>query len=376
MVGMVIAMLGILVMMQVSTVSESQKRTTTGGDDAQNNGAIALFGLQREIRQSGWGATNLRVIGCDVQLRAGVTITNMAPFTINHPSIPAGDPNTDTLLVISGSTNGTPEGDGITGQPATTTYVVQTAGSFQAGDWVIAVPKDRVLPCSGANALILDRIVNRATPNVTVATGVAGLTVPAAVGIYKSPALFNMGQTVKASAYRILDHNLTLCDYTVNDCSAAASRNDPAVWVPISTNIVSLRAHYGRDTSGVGAMDGLPDANGWDQATPSAAASSMCGWLRTSAVRLALVTRSGQYEKAVATDTTNPATVAGLIAKPVWAGEAATGGSAGAGAAAPINLMMKPDGTTDPDWQHYRYRVFQAVLPIRNISWLGVQAGC
>jgi type IV pilus assembly protein PilW len=375
MVGMVIAMLGILVMMQVSTVSESQKRTTTGGDDAQNNGAIALYGLQREIRQAGWGATNLRVIGCDVLIRAGVTIPNMAPFTINHPSIPAGDPNTDTLLVISGSTNGSPEGDGITGQSAATTYAVQTPTSFVAGDLVIAVPKDRKSPCSGADTLILDRVVSSASPNVTVTTGVAGLTVPAALGIYKYPGLFNMGQAVKASAYRILNHNLTLCDYMVNDCSAVASKDDATVWVPISTNIVSLRAQYGKDTAAAGSMDGTLDANGWDQATPSAVASSMCGWLRTSAVRLALVTRSGQYEKDIVTDTITPST-SGLIGKPSWMGEVATGGSTGTGAAAPINLVMKPDNTSDPDWQHYRYRVFQTVVPLRNISWLGVTTGC
>jgi type IV pilus assembly protein PilW len=65
-----------------------------------------------------------------------------------------------------------------------------------------------------------------------------------------------------------------------------------------------------------------------------------------------------------------------LIGKPGWTGEVATGGSAGTGAAAPINLVMKPDNTSDPDWQHYRYRVFQTVVPLRNISWLGVTTGC
>jgi len=37
MIGLVIGMVAIVVMMQVFSVSEGYKRTTTGGDDAQNN---------------------------------------------------------------------------------------------------------------------------------------------------------------------------------------------------------------------------------------------------------------------------------------------------------------------------------------------------
>ncbi|MCX7179106.1 MAG: prepilin-type N-terminal cleavage/methylation domain-containing protein, partial [Proteobacteria bacterium] len=48
MVGMVIGMLGIIVMMQIFALAEGQKRSTTGGGDAQNTGAIALYGLQRD----------------------------------------------------------------------------------------------------------------------------------------------------------------------------------------------------------------------------------------------------------------------------------------------------------------------------------------
>jgi len=55
MIGMVIGMLGIVIIMQMSSLFENQKRTTSGGDDAQNNGAIALFGLSRDIKQAGYG---------------------------------------------------------------------------------------------------------------------------------------------------------------------------------------------------------------------------------------------------------------------------------------------------------------------------------
>ena len=107
MVGLVVGMIGVVIMMQIFSVSEGYKRTTTGGDDAQNNGAIALYGIQRDLRQAGQGTNSFNglvppnaaasLIGCNITLRAGVTINANGPVTINHASIPAGDANTDTL---------------------------------------------------------------------------------------------------------------------------------------------------------------------------------------------------------------------------------------------------------------------------------------
>lgn len=363
MVGMVIAMLGILVMTQIFMMSEGQKRTTTGGDDALNSGAIGLFALQRDLRHAGWGTSNFKMIGCDVLFRAGVTIPNMAPVTINPPTtvVPAGDANTDTLLVISGSTNGSPEGDGITSQPAANIYAVQTPTSFATNDWVVAMPQNRPTPCSGANQLRLDRVTASAAPNISVVTGVASMS---------NGTLFNFGQTVRANAYAIRGGALTQCDYIANDCSNAGSVANAAVWVPVADGIVSMRAQYGRDTTTPG-MDAIIDADGWDQFTPATVATLACDWTRIGALRIALVARSGMYEKDNVTAASNPSTTPGLPPKPIWEGEYTTPGNTNApGNARPINL------TADANWQHYRYKVFQTVVPLRNISWQGVQTGC
>lgn len=55
MVGMVVGLLGTIIIFQVFEVSERIKRTTTSGGDAQQNGAAALFALQRGVRQAGYG---------------------------------------------------------------------------------------------------------------------------------------------------------------------------------------------------------------------------------------------------------------------------------------------------------------------------------
>jgi len=374
MVGMVIGMLGIIVMMQVFALAEGQKRATTGGGDAQNNGAIALYGVQRDIRQAGWGNSDLKVIGCDVVLPAGrsaaappaVTLNPMAPVTINHPGIPAGDLNTDTLLVVYGNTNGTPQGDGFVAANTTATiFQVQTPTSFIVNDWVIAIARTRPAQPTSCGT-ILDRVAcvgiacAAAVPsasNVVVATGAAVNTL---LGGTPSSTLYNLGQAPKILAYAIRGGNLTLCDYMANDCGAAGNTGNATIWVPISSNIVSLRAQYGRDTTILAApatvtMDGIVDI--YDQTMPTLQTAANvaptpttgCGWARISAIRLVLVARSGQYEKDPVTTTA-----------PAWLGTATT----------PIDL------SADTDWAHYRYKIFQTVVPVRNIAWLGAQTGC
>ena len=332
MVSLVIGMFGIIIMMQLFALAEGQKRDTTGGDDAGNNGAIALYELQRDIQQGGYGASDVKLIGCDLMLRTGVTLSAMAPVTINPAAIPAGDANTDTLLVVYGDSNGSPQGDGITSQPATATYAVQTPTSFAANDRIVAVPQNRPATCS----LILDQVTGVTGSNVSVVTGAAGMT---------NGTLYNLGQAPTVLAYAIRGGDLTVCDYSAVDCSltqaAVSAATWQAMWTPIASNIVSMRAEYGRDTSVP--MDATVD--GYDQNTPNTA----CGWSAVYAVRIALVARSAQFSKNAVTAT-----------RPTWMGSAST----------PIIL------TANANWQNYRYKVFQTVVPIRNMAWLGVQPGC
>lgn len=277
MVGMVIGSLGVIIIMQVFSVFEDQKRTSTGGSDAQSTGAIALYGLQRDLRQSGYGISTLSLLGCNLQLPPATAVTiPLAPVTI-YPGgtattlFPATDQNTDRILIIYGNTNGASQGDGLT----------------QAG-----------------NAC-------------TVKT-------PGPPG------------SVKILAYAIMGGNLMMCDYVAQNCANTAG------WVPIASNIVSMRVQYGRDTS-TPTMDGIVDQ--YDQTAPTTA----CGRARISAVRIVLVARNSQYNKSEVTPTA-----------PLWMGSAAT----------PVDL------SNDGEWKHYRYKAFQTVVPLRNVIWMGVQPEC
>jgi type IV pilus assembly protein PilW len=349
MVAMAIGLFGVIVMMQVYASYEASKRSTTSGGDAMNEGITAIYALQRDVRMGGFGIADPKLLGCNLLLRAGVTLNAMAPVTINHASIPAGDGNTDTLLVVYATTSSSPQGDKI--NPAANG--VQTPSAFAVNDWLVQAPASRlnqVAPADPAFTAYLAVISAACVPTLAldqaaavVAAPTHNLTLTSAAALGSGNTLFNLGpRAPKIVAYAIRGGNLTVCDYTVNDCSAAGSTGDPAVWVPIASNIVSMRAEYGRDTTAVGSMLGV--VNLYDQTTPATA----CTWMRTSAVRLALVARSVQTAGGATT------------AAPVWDGSANN----------PINL------TGNPAWQNYRYKVFQTVVPIRNIAWLGAVPGC
>jgi prepilin-type N-terminal cleavage/methylation domain-containing protein len=242
MVAMVIGMIGIIIMMQVFASAEGQKRTTTGTGDAQSNGAMAIYTLQRDIREAGYGFNAMNALGCPLALPAPAsrTLTQLAPVIINPltaagvPEVPAGDDNTDTLLVAYGNGEGSPEGDVITAIPSATVIGVQTAASFSVGSQVIAAPSGPTAGCS----LTLARVVSIAAPN---------LTTEVASGAIDGGTLFNLGTIPRIRAYAVRGGNLTFCDYinelgNTVDCSLAAN------YVAIANNIVSLRAQYGRDT--------------------------------------------------------------------------------------------------------------------------------
>jgi len=335
MVAMVIGMFGVLIMMQVLSVSEEQKRTTTSGNDAMNEGVLALYAIQSDVRMSGYGITDPKLLGCTLQLRAGVTLGSLSPVTVNSANITGADASTDTLLVFYSNSYGTPQGDQVIGAGNT----MQTPSAFVASDWVVAAPPTRATPCN----LTLDRVASVVAGSVSLASG-AVLNV--------GDTLFNMGQTYRAVGYAVRGGNLTTCDYTNAgvDCSAAGS------WSSIANNIVSLRAQYGRDTSAPG-MDGIVDA--YDQSTPDplVTPNTLCGWSRISALRMALVSRSIQMERDEVT-----------ALAPVWDGSVA--GNPAGSAAHPIVL------SGNADWKLHRYKVFQTLVPIRNMSWLGVVTGC
>jgi type IV pilus assembly protein PilW len=363
MVGLVIGMLAIIIIMQIFSASDTSRRTTTGGDDAQINGTIALYGLERDIRAAGYGVSSYNLTGCSLgyttsQDSAAVTLSGaIAPVIINPPAslVPAGDTNTDTLFVMYGNSNSPSEGDIMIAPSTAGNYQMATPTSFAANDYVIAQTSTRPGTCS----LTRDKVASVTSPNVVVSPGVAGLAANSIV--------YNLGQAPIIRAYAVRNGNLTVCDYTAYNCGSSSytSTLNSNVWVPIASNIVSLRAQYGRDTSGVAtsAMSGIVDT--YDQTTPGSAADTSglnvyCAWARVLATRVAVIARSPQYDKTMPTSTA-----------PTWAGSTVVATASASTPANPTAVTISLTGSSN--WQYYRYKTLQTTVPLRNSIWQGSQ---
>lgn len=363
MVGLVIGLLTLLVIMQVYATWEGQKRSTTSGSDAQVNGAVALYSIQRDMQMAGYGFASLDALNCKVLAYNDQRDPNefnfpaIAPVVINPTDIPAGDSNTDVVEISYGDSDGLVDGVGFQQQSgASANYKVQNRAGFTVGDMVIAVEPGldctvaqvTDLPASGScgqgggtgqTDVVVHNNGQFNDPRQSCSQVASHWNKPGGLGVtYTDGTLYNLGAMPKTVVYAVRGGNLTACDFYAQDCTDAAKTTDASVWVPIVNGIVSLQAQYGRDTSAP--MDQVADV--YDQTTPTTA----CGWARIPAVRIAVAARSTQYEK-----------------------DAVTG-------AAPSWLGGSIDLSANADWKHYRYKVFETLVPLRNVIWMGVQPSC
>jgi type IV pilus assembly protein PilW len=142
----------------------------------------------------------------------------------------------------------------------------------------------------------------------------------------------------------------------------------------LASDIVNLQAQYGFDTRAGVQVDSRVDK--WSSVMLNADGTGTTGdggdLARMIAVRVALVARSPIKEKrnaagvcdtTIDTATTNPVRAAN---SPTWmAGNPTTGILE----STPIDVSKNSDGTANPDWKCYRYKVFETVAPLRNLLW-------
>ncbi len=377
MVGMVIALAAMIVIMQVFAQSESQKRSSNYGADAQTNGAVALYTIERDARLAGFGMTSAPLLNCPAitiwrQSTLAVQQLRFAPFEVNPPaaSVLPGDGNTDVVAIAFGVSDTTVEGVGASQTVnAAANIVVANRAGFNTGDLVVGaqvvggawqctmhevtnVPGGQCGdPPSGAATELVHGTGNytnygKACLPVTAEynraggiAGVAALVKPTS----NVPNLFNLGAMPVNLAYAIRNNNLTVCDRVLSDCTQAAN------FMEIASDIVSLRAVYGKDTTLP--PDGTVDV--WDRVTPANDAQ----WLQVAAARIEIVARSAIKERADAAGSCDHLTPNRTMPdNQTWLGQ----GVAGAG----IDISG-----TDPEWQCYRYKLFQTVVPFRNLIW-------
>jgi type IV pilus assembly protein PilW len=357
--AMLIGLIGMTIIMQVFSVSEGRKRTTTGTSDAQITGNLALFTIETEMRSAGYGmiTSDSNMLGCTTIAYDSNRSTDdfnftMAPVLITNGA--GGAP--DQVTIIYGDSPQAVDGAKFSaGANPADDFPLGNAAGIRLGS--IAVASD---PGAGVNCGMVEvtGFAAGAVNNIEHDNGASytytnefgfpvtitatrnkpgGLSVG---GAFTDDALlFPLGRSPTVITYLVNNNRLesrTLIPYN----AAQDADGDDLSEAEIAGGVVQFQAQYGKDTD----ADRIVDT--WDQTTPATNAD----WLQVLAVRFALLVRSQQFER-------DPVTTVA----PTWFGGAYT--------------MTNVDGTADSnpgddnDWRHYRYRNYQTVVPLRNMIW-------
>jgi type IV pilus assembly protein PilW len=355
MVGLGLGLLTVAIIAQVVIASEGQKRTTTNGTDAQISGALALYAVQHEVQMSGYGITgNPGAIGCAVRYKAGAITGNfnLAPVTIDDDGH-----GSDMITVVRSakSTFSTPIK--VTGDHAQTAtfFTVSSSVGVANGDLLIAVPKD----ITTSNCAVIQVNDDPATKSLT-STIIPHA--PAASTPWNPSDLTTVMPAAgypKDDSYLVNLGSMVMNRYSVNNDThtlqiSSMSRGGPT-WsaaIDVQPQVVVMKALYGKDTNG----DGVIDL--YDKVVPA-------NWTQVKSIRMLVVARSAQFEKeAISTEAIdasgNLQWDVGSSAVPV------TGATVCHTSSQCLAVSLTFLGT---DWNHYRYKVYDTVIPLRNVMW-------
>jgi type IV pilus assembly protein PilW len=354
MVGAAIGLIGIVIITHVYLTNEQHKRVTTAAGGAQTNGAIALFALEREIRQAGFGLNSSFAFqcNCDSTVNAGcsaiqyyydtkysfppnASMLNSRNALSMYPFIITDAPNApDVLSVFYGSDN----------ERALATVLIEN----------LTTPGANIKPDGTAGFEVGNLIVLQAGATCAMyqVTGVvaeellhaANLWNPAGGGTLPtfpkdSTRIFNLGSRPVWKTFGIVNGKLQVTDQFAFLTAGAVSQD-------LMDGIVDLQAQYGKDVDGDGVVDS------WTKQLPTAMGTNFNAGdvAQIIAVRLAVLARSEHYEKPGTAGGACEATTAAN--RPTW-----TGGA--------FPTFDAPGALPSC----YKYRVFETTVPLRNMIW-------
>ena len=351
MVGLVIGLLTLLAIYQLFAVSEGRRRTVAAVSQAQSAGALALFAIEREIRSAGLGFASLDTtfLGCKVK----ATNTARSPAEFEFPFQPVEIKDGKEIWVLSGSSSNMFVGARFTGSLSGEFKMEKSNAGFQAGDLMVGT-KDAIttdclmmevtkgvgdvltLPSGGTEAY--QGVEHKASGYTNFYTGEAvtashngsdnNMLDSSATSLGEG-WIYSLGPKPTLSVWKLKDNRLLRYN-ALEDTEAAA--------VPVAQDVLQMVAEYGYDLDSSGKID---QSNEWTATTPT---QPNLG--RLIAVRIAVLVRTSQYEKDEVT-TENPR----------WA-----------------NGSKEFDvSAVDSDWKHYRFRVYETVIPLRNTIWGQIQ---
>lgn len=349
MVGIVVSMICVLAIMAAFAVYEGQKRTTTSGNDAQQNGSYAMYALERQVRTAGSTIIqgyNYSLWGCPVTAYTSSTQVLPAsslpsPFTSSSwplttrlapVLIASGGDNPDVIGVVSGNAALQVFKIAVSSTPSASSVVVGNDLGIQSGDYLLGILSDST--CAMAQI-----------PTASTATQVSSTTIslnaansPTA-GLETATYLFDMGPSPAFTLFSVDTSSNTLVSY---DLLQRPVNGNAATVMPIADGIVQVKALYGIATTGSDQLVWEQPTGSWAIGTLTASASAASTAIsEIKAIRIAVVAQSRLPERT--SDYSSGST----------------------------SITLFPDLASSLQYKvttqsQYRYKVYDTTIPIRN----------
>ena len=395
MVGLTIGFIAVAVIIQSLSVFGSHARTTTAGADAQESGLLGLMSIENDIRKAAVGFNHPDALSCR-NFYSYYLVPNPDPSAPPPSPISLGDfPTLPVVISDAAKSDIVSVQHGMRIEGAAPALVWEVDHDLpdriefdlrRAYDLVAGNPLGSVVlmvnPETGSCALMAissskysdDKVAKEV--KVTVQNGLTGAApeynAPIAYmqannwpgygseagrGFFRGSLAFqvgNIGQGGVRSVEFSVDAN--------NSLQTIVTGTGVAETTTVANEIVALQAQYGvsANVQSKEISAWVDPVGAWASAalkasTPAAIQSRQ----RIKAIRVAIVARSGQRDGGLVTQACvdNNATNYGPCA---WTDDTS------ANPAPAIDLRAS---AADTEWQHYRYRVYQTVIPMRNLMW-------
>ena len=359
MIGMLISLIGTLAMMKTFAAFEAQKRTTTSGDDAQQNGAYSMYELERQLRTAGSGLVqgkNYGLWGCAITAYSNAT--QRLPLGTAKAPAPfgawTGTMYAVPVLIANGATSsGGDQLAMIGGNPAVRTFksavTVSSASDSVDVDNAMGIYKDDYLLGSDKSGNCSLALAS-ADPTSAKRISLSANDSPSAgfKGAFSGQGyLFDLGPAPAFTLFGVDTGTNELVSYDLLQRSGSAT-------VPLADGIVTIKALYGVDDGANGGKAGDGEIDEWvaptgswslDKLTANSTAASNA-MAQIKAIRIAIVAQSELPERADA-----PGVAAGYT------------GATSLTLFGDLANALQVTVTTD---SRFRYKVYDTVIPLRN----------
>ncbi|GLR13905.1 hypothetical protein GCM10007907_26950 [Chitinimonas prasina] len=393
MVGMVVALITTIAIMETYRGYEGQRRTTSASSESQTSGQFAHYQLDRDLRMAGYGLTNVRAaVGCNF---GAAFAASLAPTNV-FPAAPAGfnTPIIFPALIVDGGA----AADGIRIMRANGGNAIPFNGAvppLMPTNFNVTLTRSNVAFLVHRSDMALQINTIAGTCQLGQVTNEPDLDNLAQIAFAPGPATCSRTTCLNSSFNQLvslvgsteLAHlgSLTMQSYTVAnnaltstmgilgatyDATGTLRTTPPAIatlagraeTMQLADEIVDLQAQYGIDTV---PADVVTNVNNWVEPTGVYAAAALTPPVARTirAIRFAVVSRNSLRERP--TDGTNCDATSSAV-------QATSARNITFPSGPPIVVnMARGSGASDGpnEWRCYRYQVFTGVVPLRNMIW-------